>query len=90
MGVMGLPTFRWPWQTERARERLQQQLAGGRRLEDAPKRTIVPEFEALTLSQALDVEITKARGDGMDKIRLDMDVHSAAELAAFLRRAALR
>ena len=87
MGVMGLPAFRWPWQAERAKALLQQQLGA---LGDVPERTIVPEFEALTLSRALDAEITKARGDGMDKIRLDMDVHSAAELAAFLRRSALR
>lgn len=87
---MGLPEVRWPWQRERAREALQQQLVAGRGLPEVPARTVVPEFEALALSRALDAEITKARGDGMDKIRLDMDVHSAAELAAFLRRAALR
>ena len=87
---MGLPISRWPWQAAKAKTMLEHRLDASRALPDVPDRTIVVEFEAMRLAAALDVEVRKAKGDGLDKIRIDIDVQDAAELAAFLRRSALR
>lgn len=56
----------------------------------APDGPIVPAFNALTLAQAIDQEVGRAQGCGHDKIRIDMAIHDAADMAAFLRRSALR
>lgn len=46
-------------------------------------------FNAHELAQAIESEVTRARGQSLTKLRLDMDHDNAMKLAAYLRRAVL-
>lgn len=68
---------------------LQRQLVrDGGYLPPAPDGPVLPCFNALELAQALEWEIQRAQGQGLRKIRLDMTLQDAADMAAFMRRAA--
>lgn len=68
---------------------LQRQLVrDGGYLPPAPDGPVLACFSALELAQAMECEIQRAQGQGLRKIQLNMSLQDAADMAAFLRRAA--
>jgi len=75
---------------EQHRKNLQAQLKrDGGVLPDAPDGPVLAGFEALSLAQGIESELNRAKGVGHSKIRINMDLDDAAQLASFLRRATL-
>lgn len=55
----------------------------------APDGPLLPCFSALELAQAIEAELQRGAGCGQTKIQLNMNFKDAADMASYLRRAAL-
>lgn len=68
---------------------LAQYARDGNKVRPLPDGPVMPYFAALELAQAIEREITRTASTGGTKLRLDMDLNNAQELATYLRRAVL-
>lgn len=67
----------------------QQFIAQGGNVQDMPDGPRLEQFDALTLSLALEQECNRAEERGLGKVRIDLDLIDALALARFMRRANL-
>jgi hypothetical protein len=73
---------------DRHKARVEQHLARGP-LGPVPYGPVVDDFNATELANVLEHTANKAADEGMTKVRMDMSLANAQQLASYLRRAVL-